>query len=61
MLSWGILQLPSHTDFSFSWTTPDGTVKTGDASVDIEDGYPDSLDFYVEPAGVRAEIVPRAR
>jgi hypothetical protein len=47
------------TGFTFSCTSPDGTVKTARAVVNISEDPPTAVDFYVEPAGVRAVIVPR--
>ena len=49
----------SQTGFTLSCATSDGTVKTGRANVNLKEDSPRSLDFYVEPAGVKAVIVPR--
>ena len=58
MTSW-VFEHRGDIGFTLSCKTPDGTVKTGSAGVHMDDDYPGSLDFYVEPAGVRAVTVPR--
>jgi hypothetical protein len=60
MISWEV-SFSGHANFTFSCTTPDGSRKSSHAEVNVEEVKPGSLDFYVEPTGVRAAIVPRSR
>jgi hypothetical protein len=56
MTSWD-MRFPGHSAFTFTCHTPDGTLRTGRAEVNIKEVYPDSLDFIVESSEVKAILV----
>ncbi len=41
---------------AFSCTMPDGTLRTGRVTISVNGGHPISLNFYVQPSGVKAAI-----
>ncbi len=58
MIRWATV-FPGHSEFVFFGTTPGGAVESGRAKVNVSEISPLSLDFYVEPTGVRSVVVPR--
>ena len=46
------VRIPGPVDFDLSCTTPGGRLTSGPVRIDVGDGRPGSVDFYVRPSGV---------